>query len=360
MKAACAVLLVLGFGITAGCKRRTEPPPADPSEASAAPVNAPEPAPLTLGKRGTFTVGKSTTFVLGPIDSTGHIDYATTINDRLSKGVTAANNANVAIWNVIGPNPPGEEKVPVGFFEKMGMAAPPATGNYFIGVKQYAEKTAAAGTGGAALDATTKLSVQPWTANENAIVSSWLQSNAKPLAALRNAVKRTHYYNPLVPKDNEQGLNGTYLQGIFVDRELARALACRAMLSLGRGDTAQAQQDLVACRRLGRLVGRGATLIEGVVAIAIEQVAFRAEVALLAHGQLDARAVEGYFRDLFTLTPARRCRTDRLGRTLVASRYTRTTRPTRVGKSADLHHWQTSGARTDRRNSQWHRLEPGV
>ena len=65
----------------------------------------------------------------GPVDATGHIDYVAAINERLSAGVTAENNANVAIWKVLGPTPAGDGKFPPGFFESMGVTAPPATGD---------------------------------------------------------------------------------------------------------------------------------------------------------------------------------------------------------------------------------------
>ncbi|MBP3954617.1 hypothetical protein J8F10_04875 [Gemmata sp. G18] len=305
MKTACTVLLVLGVGIATGCKKRPEPP-ADPSEASTAPTNVPEPAPLALGKRGTFTVGKNTTFVLGPIDSTGHIDYVTAINDRLSKGVTTENNANVAIWNVIGPNAPGSGKVPNGFFEKMGVTPPPETGDYFIDVKQYAEKTIGAGTSPAALDAVREFSARPWTADENTTSSGWLQANAKPLTALREAVKRTHFYNPIIPERTEKGSNGMHsalLPTVQVCRELAAAFAARAMLFLGHGNVNEAWQDVLACHRLGRLVGHGGTLFEYLASASIEQIACRAEVAFLDHAKPDAKSLERCLEDLRALPP---------------------------------------------------------
>ena len=72
--------------------------------------------------------------------------------------MTAENNANVAIWNVIGPKPPGDEKIPPGFFERLGMTAPPASGDYFVGLKAIA--IAAPGQVNAASEAMAKFAVR--------------------------------------------------------------------------------------------------------------------------------------------------------------------------------------------------------
>src|SRR6516225_2280245 len=82
--------------------------------------------------RGKFTIGKETTYVTGPLDKDGYIDYAAALNERMGKGVTPENNANVLIWKAIGPRPEGGAGMPVEFFKLMGIAAPPEKGDYFI------------------------------------------------------------------------------------------------------------------------------------------------------------------------------------------------------------------------------------
>ena len=77
------------------------------------------------------------------------------------------------------------------------------------------------------------------------------------------------------------------------------------MLYLGYNQPAEAWQDLLTCHRLGRQVGQGGTLIEGLVGIAIEQLACRAEVAFLDRAKPDAKTVEGCLRDLFALPKSR-------------------------------------------------------
>src|SRR5437870_8606382 len=83
-----------------------------------------------------FTIGKETTYVTGPCDKDGYIDYAAALNKRLSQGVTPANNANVLLWQALGPQPEGK-KMPVEFFELMGIKPPPERGEYFVGLDRY-------------------------------------------------------------------------------------------------------------------------------------------------------------------------------------------------------------------------------
>src|SRR5262245_7335467 len=77
-----------------------------------------------------FTISKAATYVTGPLDKDGYIDYAAALNKRLSQGVTPANNANVLLWQALGPQPEGK-KMPGEFFELMGMKPPPERGDYF-------------------------------------------------------------------------------------------------------------------------------------------------------------------------------------------------------------------------------------
>ena len=96
---------------------------------------------------------------------------------------------------------------------------------------------------------------------------------------------------------------GALLPAAHKCRGLAGALAARAMLRIGDGAIADAWQDLLACHRLGRLVGRGGTLIEGLVGMAINSVACNADRLFLSSPSLDAKQIEQCLRDLQQLAP---------------------------------------------------------
>src|SRR5258708_5994274 len=82
-----------------------------------------------------FTIGKETTYVTGPVDADGYIDYAAALNERMSKGIKPAENANVLLWKAIGP--PLRSTLPPEFFKRLGMEALPDRGDYFIDLTRF-------------------------------------------------------------------------------------------------------------------------------------------------------------------------------------------------------------------------------
>src|SRR5258708_17787586 len=115
MSLICTSLLVLAF--------------AAPSEERPVVADQKKPTPK-------FTISKETTYVTGPLDKDGYIDYAAALNERLSKGVTTENNANVLICNAIGPRTERREISPE-FFPRLVRQAPPDRDEYYLELHRY-------------------------------------------------------------------------------------------------------------------------------------------------------------------------------------------------------------------------------
>jgi hypothetical protein len=261
-------------------------------------------------KRGPkFTVGKETTYITGPLDKNGYMDYEAALNERLGKGVTPQNNANVLLWKALGPRPEGGNPLPPEYFKLLGIESPPENGAYFVGLFRYAKEHLKLEPGektNAILDEQSRAAQRPWAAKDYPRVADWLKMNEKPLALVVEATRRPQYFNPLVTHKTEQGsggLIGALLPSVQKCRELANALAARAMLHTGAGRYDEAWQDLLACHRLGRLVARGATLIEALVGIAIDQICSNAELAFLERADLTTKQLQERLRDLQQLPP---------------------------------------------------------
>ena len=253
---------------------------------------------------GTFTIDKKTTYVTGPVDADGQIDYVAALNERLSKGVTTENNAAVLLWQVIGPHPE-RATMPAKFYELLGVQIP-EQGDYFLTLQQFLEKDGQANedTINAFGKKISPLYQRAWTAKEHPEIYDWLKANEKPLALLVEATKRTHYYSPLLPHRDKNGLRGltnAYVPWAQVSRHIAAALALRATLKIGEGHVDAAWQDLLTCHRLGRLIGRGATMIECLVGIAIERIACSGDLVFLDKAQPDAKRIEACLRNLRAL-----------------------------------------------------------
>ena len=249
-----------------------------------------------------FTVGKATTGIEGPLDKDGRIDYAAALNERLGKGVTAKTNANVLLWQAMGPKPFGGDGMPAEFFTLMRMDPPPENGDYFVDFTAYVQAKEDDSKVVAILE---RAAGRPWAAAEQPEVAAWLKSIEKPLALVVEATQRPHYFSPMVPpkRDNGPGLLiHANLFGVQKCRDLAKALTARAMLRLGKGEAAEAWADLLACHRLARLVSRGGTLIESLVGMALEMNGVKADIAFLDRAKPDAKMLENCVRDWNALT----------------------------------------------------------
>src|SRR5713226_8148168 len=181
-----------------------------------------------------FTVGTETTYVTGPLDKQGYVDHVTALNERLSKGITANKNANVLIWQALGPRPEGGSDMPSEYFEWLGIEPPPEEGAYLIRWQDYLKEHPKVGSeGDPPNDRIFRAGQWPWRDKDKPEIADWLKRNEKPLVLVLEDTARPEYYNPLVPERTEDwspGLLGALLPNVQQCRELAMALTCRAML----------------------------------------------------------------------------------------------------------------------------------
>jgi hypothetical protein len=242
------------------------------------------------------TISKETTFITEPLREDGYPDYLAYINQKLSDGVTPANNAVVGLLEVIGPDeidkPQREE-----FFKRLGMAALPDDGNYFVSWHHYAEKVPAdqrppvpAGDPRDAEDYFLELDSvarsRPWTANEFPHLARWLEAENDRLDKLAAASKRSRFYAPLLTSSDPPLLVSALLPVANVCRPVAKALLVRAMHRAAEKNIAGAMDDIFAVHRFARHVADQATLIECLVGMALETMALDAQAALLANVDL--------------------------------------------------------------------------
>lgn len=251
-----------------------------------------------------FTIGKDTTYVTGPFDKDGRIDYAAALSERMGKGVTPETNANVMIWKALGPKPEGGKGQPAAFFKLMGIEEPPEKGDYFIDLWRFAKEQLSIED----REELDELEEQcataarlPWAAKSHPYVADWLKSNEKPLALFVEGMKRPHYFSPMIPASEDGGLISTLLPAIQKCRTTTRALTARSMLRLHEGKTDAAWEDLMTCHRLARHLAKGGTLIEALVGMAIDQIAFKTGIAFLERPELDGKHLSKCLGELRSL-----------------------------------------------------------
>lgn len=283
--------------------------PAEPPKAKEEPKPEKKKDDAPKKRKPKITIGKETTFATGPIDADGYLDYIAALNEKMREGVTPANNANVLLSKAFGPHPDGAKMSPK-FFEWMKIAAPPEKGDYFVNDRVFRKDQLKLKLKPEELqkfgDDVEKSMTRPWKAKEYPQIAAWLKANEKPLAVVVEATKRSHYYHPLVAgtiDGKPGGLISAVVPAAQQCRQLTTVLTARAMLHLAEGRPDEAWQDLLTVHRLGRHVGRGGSLIEGLVGIAIDSIASEADLAFLDAAKLDAKRLKNCLRDLQALPP---------------------------------------------------------
>jgi hypothetical protein len=249
-------------------------------------------------------LGRDTTFVVGPLDKNGDVDYEDALNAEMSKGVTAANNANVLLVRTF-PARAGTGEPPA-FYHWLG-CEPPTGDDALVGFDRFTTDVIQVPEGqrDALNEFRDRAANRAWVAKDCPPLAEWIKGNAKPLAVAHEAVKRERYFNPLVTR--RAAGEPSYLVGALPTvqpyRELGALLAARATLRTGEGKYDEAWADIVACFRLARHMSYGGTLVEGLVGVSIGDTAARAAYAHLDRAPLTAEQARARMKELADLPP---------------------------------------------------------
>jgi hypothetical protein len=252
-----------------------------PAAVAGVPAAAARPAP--------FLVSKETTWFTEPVRADGTVDYMEALNRRLGAGATKENNAAITLLEAIGRGRGDRVENFDRVRAKLGMAA-----------LAGARPGAGAAAGGAEYNGGLPAVVQsgPWTAEKAPEVARWLKSQDASLNLLVEAATRDHYFMPMVRTREGDYLFSTLLPHLIELRDLANALKARAMLALGNEDGEGFRRDVVALVRVGRLMTRGATLVEWMVAAGVEHMGLEGIEVAASGGWLSAAQVGEVLDDL--------------------------------------------------------------
>jgi len=283
-------LIVLSLTLNSAVAASAEDASTNKTPAATASTNQPSKAP-----RVRVTISKETTYITAPLRKDGYPDYVAALNERCSRGVTPENNAAVLFWKAFGPGEipkPHRER----FFKMLGIPPLPEEGEYFVYFGEHVKRLKKDGrlpsaqSGEDAEHAPwTEFRVsqeRPWSAKDFPVVVDWLKANERMIAMLADAAKRPRYYAPAV-SENVLLASGE-LPTIQQSREVGRAMLSRAMQRIGAEKTDDAWADVLACHRVARLYAQRPSLVDALVADAIDGMACSADQALLEHARLSA------------------------------------------------------------------------
>jgi hypothetical protein len=286
-------LLSCVCAVTGNCWGQEKAPPSGPV---AGPHSETSPKP-----RPRITISKATTRIERPVDSEGYVDYVAAMNEMASQAVTADNNGGVLFvraFGLTGFSPDDRRR----FFQMLHCEPVPEKGEYLVDLEQFVKQRRARQMTQREDDDRDDAMERPWSAAQYPLVAQWIEANQKPLELVIQGTRLPKCYFPLILPAGEAPV-AIPLPTVEASRIAARLLAARAMLRLKEGKIDQAEQDLLACHRLGRLIGSSPFFIGTLVGIAIDATAWQGDVALMASGKLDAAAALAYQRELRGLAP---------------------------------------------------------
>ena len=250
------------------------------------------------------TISPETTWIVEPLRDDGYVDYIAALNQHASAGATPQNNATVLFCRAMGPKEI-EQTTSGEFYNLLGIEPLAAEGDYFIAFDDYIEaqhpeidiveqETLA--------DKHEQTAERPWSEKDHPLLAEWLAVNEKPLRLVIEGSRRPQCYWPLIGSEENTTLFDVVSGGQRC-LEFARALRVRAMLHVDSGRIDEAWADLMTCHRLARLTGRSPSLIDALVAAAIESTAFHTEAVLVHHDDLSAEKARQFGAELAELPP---------------------------------------------------------
>ncbi|PAY16796.1 hypothetical protein CKO51_24965 [Rhodopirellula sp. SM50] len=210
-------------------------------------------------------IDRETTFLTGPLRTDGTVDYAAGINARMKQGVTPENNVCVLLCEAMQPLEAWD--MPPEYFKEIGRTPPPKDRSYV--------RYLAAGIADPTSDtAKQRLYLvhdfiqgdpRPWKRSEFPEVAKVLDGDAEPLRIVLEATERDQFYSPVITR----GLDEVDPLPLVAAMDpmttqlpyLVHSLRFRAILNLGESNHEAAWEDLLACFKLARLLGMGASKI---------------------------------------------------------------------------------------------------
>ena len=251
-----------------------------------------------------------TTVISAPLNDKGDADYIEYLNKQQSICVTPENNAVVLLIQATGPIFRGTE-VGEEFFTRLGVEPCPKQGAYLVEFDHWRKSNEFSVTDmpfgqwwretEAQLDFAL---ANPWSAEQFPGLATWLRKNRKPLDLVREASRRTRYYNPLIRRTETPLLISVDIGLSHALKDFADLLAISAMKHVHEGDVASALDDTLTIRRLARLLNQVSTnTIEQLISVALEERATKTEWRIAQSGKAAPQELANYLTQIAGLSP---------------------------------------------------------
>lgn len=251
-----------------------------------------------FGPEPQIVVSRKTTFLTSPLAADGLPDYEAALLASFGPAPPPEENAAALLLETCWPFGIDGAHLPV-ICKALGISdVPPAEP-----LELNPERDAAAGVTDPMLETAGQW---PWTAKELPAVAAWLTKHEAQIDRLVAAADRPHYWLPS-PGLLDGKPEPLLLLAVQEHRQVARVLGYRARWHVGENRPAAAWRDILAIRRLARLVTppgrRPQFLVSQLVAIAVDETADVATRQVLAMPDLPAEVLATFRSDLEELGP---------------------------------------------------------
>lgn len=278
-----------------------------------------------FGPNSKVRLGPKTTYITEPLAEDGLPNYVLALDQLQREGVTPENNGALPFWRAMGP---GEEMTLADFkllCDALGLEE--VDTNAFLSVpeeddtlleelgselSQHREskhwKVDEQGqrvfrTQVAAFEFLELARCFPWTNKDSSRMAVWVEGHQAAFDALVEAANRPIFYSPslTVLRNPEEECLAVLLTYAQVSRYAAGALRLRCQFYVGKGDLGAAWSNLFAALQLGQHVAHGTTLVEQLVALAIQRHSLESLPTLLEHDDLKPKLALQILEDLDAL-----------------------------------------------------------
>ncbi|HEY4328542.1 MAG TPA: hypothetical protein VGN88_02310 [Phycisphaerae bacterium] len=250
-----------------------------------------------------ISVSPETTHITSPLKPDGTPDFLAFINDQTSLGVTQENNAAIPFVMALTPTRHDEndkEIVMKELYERLNIT-PPAVPLKSVSFDSYLQNKNKDQTSDARNKADELIRLHPWSPAEHPDAVAWLRESKPMLDALPEITSRPRWFMPAISHNGL--LISVLLPWLSEARNLCNIALSRAMMNIHEGHFADAQTDIIACHKLGRLFAQNWTLIDYLVGTAIDNAALQADATFVSAPNLPAEARRQFITQIDALAP---------------------------------------------------------
>ena len=250
-------------------------------------------------------ISEETTYITEPLTTDGRVDYFRALElENYPSNMKTDDNGYRAVLRALGPvfettvdNQMARKEQ---MYEKLGLDPNIEPTMSYRDPYEFLENH----PGARALEvkdeywSVTNYITHPWTLEKLPMMEPWLTQSEPVLNLVNEAVHKPTFCWPLTRIDEKEPLLLMPIPGIAFFRSIARGFYTRANYRTAHGNLDGAIDDIIACKTLGRHLGRHGMDIDVLLGTALEQMAHNAGIA----ESLEYQPTESQLRRLLTAT----------------------------------------------------------